>query len=408
MGTSHDNAPLRRKAQAGRQTHQARAMSVPKALRVAMAKSADSLFDMALSVIGATTRRCAAEGLEQEIDAGALLLLLDGPDRRVGAALLAPTVVGALIQQQTTGRVTPDTAVDQPRAMTATDAALVAPLIDALFSRAAPLLETATDRALLGEYRFGSRAEGERLLLMALEAQNYEVVRLTLDVAAGARQGMLTLILPVLDPHDLAPTGTAAAPGDQDRGPARSGEQPRSRAAMSTVAMQLPTDLTAALCRIRLTVGKLGRLAPGDVLDLPADAFAQTCVTTSRGRVLSAGVLGQVDGKRAVRLVGLSGAARRGAAQGAGGMDLPDLGQGAAPATATATVAGRRLPQSSGLAAGPAEDLETALDLSGIPDLDLPDLPELPATDDIMPDMSDLPELDDLPSLDDLPKINIA
>ena len=48
---------LQRKARAGNEERQARSMTVPKSLRVGLAKAGDDLFDMALAVIGVTLEK---------------------------------------------------------------------------------------------------------------------------------------------------------------------------------------------------------------------------------------------------------------------------------------------------------------------------------------------------------------
>ena len=138
---------LQRKAQVGRKEHQARAMTVPKALRIGLAKVADDAFDMALAVIGVTKETASASGLLADVGDETLLLMLYGVAGKPGGALLGNTLVSALVQQQTTGRVAAASAVDRP--MTATDAALCAPMIDLLFKRAHGLVDNEVDRAAL-------------------------------------------------------------------------------------------------------------------------------------------------------------------------------------------------------------------------------------------------------------------
>lgn len=81
---------LQRKARAGKQEHQARAMTVAKALRVSFAKVADKLLDLALAVIGVTRERCDGDQLPDKIDEAGLLLLLDGPGGATGGPFSAP------------------------------------------------------------------------------------------------------------------------------------------------------------------------------------------------------------------------------------------------------------------------------------------------------------------------------
>ena len=85
---------------------------------------------------------------------------------------------------------------DSPRKMTITDAAICAPLIDALLPRASKLPDAAADRLLLEGYHFGAGVSDSRLMLMALEATNYTVIEMTVDMAVGTREGKLILIMP--------------------------------------------------------------------------------------------------------------------------------------------------------------------------------------------------------------------
>ena len=167
MGHFRRMSVLQRKAQAGRQEHQARAMSVPKSLRLSIAKVANDLWDMAIAGIAIAMETREADALEPEFTPDSLLLLLDGPEGATGAAVVGRELVGALVQQQTIGRVSPQPMPE--RALTSTDAALCAPLLDAVFARAHSVLETDEDRRVLPRFKFGARCENARLLKLALE-----------------------------------------------------------------------------------------------------------------------------------------------------------------------------------------------------------------------------------------------
>ena len=69
---------LVRKANVGREEHQARAMTLAKALRLTAAKVADDLLDMALAVIGLRTDRQGLDALSALFDPAGLLMLLEG------------------------------------------------------------------------------------------------------------------------------------------------------------------------------------------------------------------------------------------------------------------------------------------------------------------------------------------
>ena len=83
---SEATSALHRKVRVGKADHQARAMSLPKALRLSLAKVADELCDMAMAVIGIRAQTCKADELTSHLQGTTLLMLMDGPQRRRGAA----------------------------------------------------------------------------------------------------------------------------------------------------------------------------------------------------------------------------------------------------------------------------------------------------------------------------------
>lgn len=391
---------LQRKAQVGKREHQARSMTVPKALRVALAKVADSRFDMALAVIGVTQEKCASDDVASAFGKDGLLLMLDGPEGKCGAAIMESPMVTALVQQQTMGRVLTTSAPTRP--MTATDAALCAPLLDALFERAHDLLEADEDKAVLATFKFGARIEDERLLGLALDASEYNILRLTVDVAGGVAQAMMTFILPVPeakpDPIDVQEGATDAA----------------STRTLEQTVMGAQAELSAVLCHLHLSLSEISALEPGDFVSIPPEAFDAVELNSIDGRCIGNGAMGQVDGKRAVMLsVGRS--AHRDVdddfeeSSDYTNLDLPEL----------------KLPASHTLIdPSMLDDLPDLPEIDGLVEIDgeiedaipaLPELPDIPDFDET-PDethfetaTSDFPDLEEeATGLEDLPKLNIA
>lgn len=288
--TEQVQSVMQRKVRAGQAQHQARTVSVLKALRLTLSKVGQDLFSLALAAIGATQEKTDADGCAAMFDDDHLLILLDGPEGARGAAMIDPTLVGGLIQQQTMGQVRP--APDGVlRAMTGTDASLVAPLINALLERAAVLPETAEDRAILEGYRYGAKAADVRLLMLALDAPEFHVIRLTVDMARGARQGEVVLCLPIAP---LLPPPEEEVPEEA--------EQPVSQRSLGDTMMGLPARLVVSLCEVRLPVGVVSSLRVGQVIDLGVVSFQDAKIRTLDHRVLAKAVLGQSNGMRAVRL----------------------------------------------------------------------------------------------------------
>ena len=282
---------VQRKARTGREAQAARAMSLGRALRLTAAKQADQMLGLALGMLGVTRKPTGIEDVAASFDATTLFLLMDGPGSQVAAAVLDAPLVAGLIQQQTMGRVTRVPQEGPARQHTATDAALCAPFVEALLGRAALLPEEQADRELLQVYRFGVWAADPRVALLALEAPAFEVIEMTLDLAAGARVGKLTLVIPV-------PVRVAA---QEERAQTDSYGPPHSKSLADNV-LGLHAELTIALTRLRLPLQQITALKPGDLLDINLSSMAQALVLDKSGRAISRGTLGQIDGIRAVQV----------------------------------------------------------------------------------------------------------
>lgn len=387
---------LQRKAQAGKQEHQARSMTVPKSLRIGLAKSADEQLGLALAVIGATQTKCKSDVLTENLEPDGLLVLLDGSEGSIGGAVLGTGLVRSIVQQQTTGRVAPTP--DDERRLTATDAALCAPVIDALFQKACGLLDSEQDRAVLGEYRFGARSEDPRLFQLALGDPEYNVIRLTIDVATGALQSTLTLVLPV----SCAPARDATLETSGGSGIF----QPETT--LEKTVMKLKTELAAVLCHVTVPLSRMNTFKPGDVLAIPSEVFEDVGLFSLGGKRISVGVLGQLDGWRALMLGDTDPQEDQEVEYGASEFDHLSSAQ------KETTVFGTPDDVSNDIITPESLALEGQMDIADPPLA--PKLPDLGGVSDenaeraepVLPELPDLPDLDDLPDFDELPKLNIA
>ena len=198
MGETDRTDVLRRKARSGREEHQARVMSPTRALRLAMARSADELFEMALAVSSIKLEQVSqAEALAAFSDEN-LLMVLDGPQGAIGAASVEIPILAGLIEMQTMGRVLPGAA--ETRAPTQTDAALVAPLLDASLEGFVENLDGTAEARWAEEVRFGARVESARMLSLLVEAADFHLFRLNVALGEGAKEGGIVIALPVLLP----------------------------------------------------------------------------------------------------------------------------------------------------------------------------------------------------------------
>ena len=291
--TEQQQSVMRRKAHAGRALHQSRTVSVLKALRLTLSKVGNDLFSLPVATLGATQEIIENDACVDVFQDDHLLILLDGPAGARGAVMVAPALVVGLIQQQTMGEVHPVKGDGPARAMTATDASLIEPLINSLLERAAPLPETEEEQRMLTGFRFGAKAQDVRLLMLALDAHEFHILRFTLDLCKGARQGEMLFCLPVPAPP---PKVEQTDPDGED------GAVSGTRKTLCENVLGLKADLIVSLTQIKMSIRAAGALQVGQVLDLGHVSFDTAQVRTRQGRILGEGELGQKDGQRALRL----------------------------------------------------------------------------------------------------------
>ncbi|RII37799.1 FliM/FliN family flagellar motor switch protein [Pseudooceanicola sediminis] len=382
MVNGNSNAVLRRKAVAAREVYQARAMSPEKALRLALSKSADDLLDLPLVVMSTEYEFIAAEALSAMLSDEELLMLLDGHGGTAGAVSLDLQATSALVEQSTMGRVSPLAA--DPRATTATDAALVAPLLDDVLLRAAMMLEGDPAADWLTGYCFGVRIENKRLLGLALRATDFHVFRIQIDLA-GLKQGRILLALP---DREAIPDEAALQEGAD-----------RDRSNISAAVMSAPAVIDAVLHRLSMPLAQVTRLKPGDMIPISREALSSTRLETGRGQCLGKVRLGQVNGFRAVRLTMDGLAEARSAIEAGEGDGLGTSAFGGGRGLGADADDADELPMLGGLPG--ADDLPDPGDFSADAAVGETETDDLPALGDFpaMGDLPDLPDLSDLPEL---------
>ena len=289
MGETDRTDVLRRKARSGREEHQARVMSPSRALRLALARAADDLFELDLTV-----NAIGLEGVTQAEAVGAfgdddLLMVLDGPDGAVGAASVEVSILAGLIEMQTMGCVL--SSRPEPRTPTQTDAAMVAPLLDASLAGLSENLEMEPAAQWVDGMRFGARVESVRMLTLLLEATDFQLFRLRIALGDGAKEGSVLIALPV--PLPPPPEGQGEDPDATHVGRINLGQG---------ALLTAEAPLTAVLHRLRMPLAEISKLQPGDRLEIPRAALAETQLETGTKSIAHSCTLGQMNGFRAVRL----------------------------------------------------------------------------------------------------------
>lgn len=344
------------KARVAQRAFEARGMSAGKALRRALARSADVLWDLALVAQSVEIDVLDQDGVVDALAAGDLLVVLDGPDNVLGLAAIDREVLTALVEVQTIQQVT-QVPVDD-RTLTATDAAMAAPFMDDVLKRFAANLDDNPLRAGLEGFRFGAMLEDKRAAANLLNAPAYQSFRTSVDLALGRRKGRIGFFLPQQASSPSQPT--RSEPGRYEQ-----------------TMKFLPVAIEATLARIALPLGTIEGLKPGDLLPLTPSVIDNVELRAGRSSVVAKGRIGQMNGMRAVRL------------------NWPHI-----PATKTPLDASDVETPPAGSSPGSGATQTTALAAPEKPGLiveadALPELPELPAPDtEIAEDFGDFETMD--------------
>jgi flagellar motor switch protein FliM len=294
MGQPVTPNALRRKTLVGQRAREVQGLTPTRAVRIALARAAGDLWELPLSVTALRHDLIDVDRLADQFDEDELMLLLDGPDGVRGGMAVDRALLTSVTEVQTIGAVTERP--PNPRPYTPTDAALFAPLVDAMLERVDVSLHGADETAAACDrheaawalgYRFGAKVDRLRALLLALESEAFHVLRLEIDIGAGLRRGGLLICLP-----DRA----------MPRGEDEESEIACPPGAHADALAAVPTQLAATLPSLHLPLSRATGLKTGDVLSLEQGALQNLVLRASDGRSMARCTLGKIGEMRALRL----------------------------------------------------------------------------------------------------------
>ena len=261
------------------------------ALRVAFGRMSADCPGLDGVVQDVTIRQGSLAEVLDLAEPGMFLALLDGQDERIGLLMASPAVLAGMVEAQATGRV--DKADSALRMPTRTDAALLAPMVDAFLR----LIETRClelpQSSIVSGYEYGSFLETPRPLGLMLDDGLFHILHLRVALGFGAKEGDWFLILP--DRDHMAQSHPPDSGSDID--PDKDWQE-----RLHGVINESGVVLNSVLCRVQLSLTDALRLRSGDCLRLP-DSALETLMLESIGHTaLGIGRLGQARGQRAVRL----------------------------------------------------------------------------------------------------------
>ena len=209
--------------------------------------------------------------------------ILEGPEGATGLIVFDGTLVDALIEQQTLGRISAAPRVERP--VTAIDAALSTGFAASIVAKLAELSVDRRDASALVGFNCGAPQTDRAALSLALSKKAYDVLSLSLDLGPGLKKGQAFLIFPAV--------------ADQVKPKPK-----RINPAMVAVLQDCDLQLAAFLPPVRLPVTTLLGLESNAVIALPDGILSRAQLRDGRGVLFAKGRLGQIGGCRALRLAG--------------------------------------------------------------------------------------------------------
>ena len=260
------------------------ATSPARQMRRALGRAADNAVGLLASVIGISEEDMDVEGLIEDGPEGWVVLGLRTGDAAgvSGLFLMDLPLRSALIEMQTMGSLLPLAETQRP--VTRTDAVMSVPFAANLLAELGEVEFGAPD-VNLAAYDIGP-VENLRTAGLVMMQGRYRVWRVSVQLGGGEAQGEMLIALRPKDANVPEPTVDTSA------------WSKNLREALDDA----PADLDAVLTKMTLPISKVEEFEVGQVLQLAGTTVGSVTLTGPGGEHVSTARLGQVAGKRAVRI----------------------------------------------------------------------------------------------------------
>ncbi|MEO5613685.1 MAG: FliM/FliN family flagellar motor switch protein [Cypionkella sp.] len=293
MAEAQQDGVIRRKIAAAKAQMAEGGPGADRGWRLGLARAARDRLSLSVEVTALTMQRHSLTELLELPPHQALIAVLQGPAEGLGLLILPPPVLAAMIEAQTLGKVS--TSPLASRKPTRTDAAMVAPTLDAALEGLEQALVQEADLHWAGGFRYASFLDDPRPLGLLLEDIDYRVLTAELSLGLGARQGAVILALPA--------EGKGVMPAVAVSGPEIAAQSGLAFAqALAEQVEETACVLDAVVSRVSLPLNRVMALKVGEMIPLPRASIDRIQFEGMDGRRLTEGRLGQNRGMRAIRL----------------------------------------------------------------------------------------------------------
>lgn len=261
-------------------------LTTSRAVRMAMIKAAHGALGLVVTVTGVEEMTQSLDEMLSGLPDNLMLVALQRQSQPVGLLCLDMQMRAAIVELQTIGQVSkfpPDA-----RPATSTDKQMSEQLMTALLH---DLTESVTGTEFEGWLDGLSHHEmvpHVRAAALMLEDQEYRILRMSIDLGIEGRAGDIILALPL----------QAEAPAPEEPVPDKIPWDPAFRQVLANA----PSVFDVELHRFEIPLMQAENLQVGQVLPLPGCTVSSARLVSLDGRVELSAKLGQIGGKRAVRI----------------------------------------------------------------------------------------------------------
>ncbi len=278
-----DLSPLQRKIGTRKKETPPPSMTVARVWRRAISHGLTRSIGLETRLGEVSCSAVTPDAIPARIAPGAFTALLDGP-YGYGLAIVSRDIVAAMLEIQTLGRV--QTRALPERAVTATDAAMMADPLDRVLAAQETLVPELPEDTMAGGYRYATRVENLVEIGLTLEEAEHDLYSIPIEAGPGGpRHGTLEIILP-RRPEEV----------DEPEEAHDWSEQIEARVLGADVVLR------AELARLSLSVGEVEALQPGSTLTLGRHTMEAVRLVAQGDHPLCVGRLGQSSGRKAVRI----------------------------------------------------------------------------------------------------------
>ena len=283
MSTAPSDQILFAKATQGKRARESRIVTTAHGLQLGLARAGEDLWGLDVACSDVTQSLVDQQTALSHLDEDSLFLVLTAVDTTHALVAIERTVLAALIEIQTLGRVH-ETPLEK-RPYTPTDAAMAWLYLDCVIRQFANSVEDREISQQISGYFLEENAEDLRAAGLWLPLGDYQLFSAKLDIARGKRAGSVQLLMPHRDlpPPKVEHKPTNSEPVDNGFG-------------------LLPICLETVFTKVRMPLSMACNLSPGDFIPMPPDILNQAQLHAANGFVVASGKLGQMNGLRALRL----------------------------------------------------------------------------------------------------------